>query len=596
MKRIFSQFRWFFREYKWRYVLGLSALSISYVLDLIPPRLLGLTADLIVSGTIRQEQLLLRILWIVGVAVLSYAANIIWGYFLFKATDEMERRSHLRIFRRLLHQGPRFYARHSTGSILGKATNDVEALGEFAGFGMVALYDATIYPLVILAMMLAISWRLTLLSFLPYPLLWIFQHFVSNKLYRLYDEQQEAFDAMNQSVLEGVAGVRVVRAYHLEEQEKQRFARRADDLRQRYDLYARYGMLYGPITGLIPALAFVVALAVGALEILAGRLSTGDLLSFSFYLNMLSWPMLSLGEFLVTAQQGSASMERVDELVREALDVEDPEDARAFPATSDIQVESLDFAYPERERGDTQALSNISFRVAAGQTLGIVGPVGAGKSSLLRQFLHFHPLQVGSIRIGGEDLATLSRSELRHHLAYVPQQSFLFSASIRDNILLGATDEDLASGAAERRLEEVLDWADLRKDLPQLPQGLDTLAGEKGIALSGGQKQRICIARALMRDADILILDDCLSAVDAITEDHVLTALRRVRAGKTTLIAAHRLSAVMQADDILVLEQGRIREEGSHAQLLAAGGWYAAMFARQQLEAEQSAAAEEAEV
>ncbi|MDO5033669.1 MAG: ABC transporter ATP-binding protein [Eubacteriales bacterium] len=583
MRDFFHKFRWFIKYYKKNYIIGLFFLGLTYFLVILPPQILGTTTDAIVSGNITQPVLTRNILLIVGIAAVYYLTSYIWGLKIFQAADEISRLTRMRLFNRVLKQGPIFFSKYSTGALMGKATNDVEAISDLASYGTMALFDASVYPALLLIMMLAISWRITLLSLLPYPFLVFFAKKIGEKLYIFYDEAQTAFDQMNEFVLEGVSGVRLVRAYSLEERETKRFQEKTDELFQKNIRTSRFSQLYRPMTTLIPTLAFVLAMGGGIFEIRAGRLTTGNLLSFSFYLNMLSWPMIAIGEFLIHAQQGASAMDRVDEVLDEPLDVVDPPNPLDYPENTSLKVENLSFQYPAAAQ-DSYALQDISFELGSGQSLGLVGPVGSGKTSLLRQFLHFYPLAPKQIFVGGQDLALIDRQQLKQRLSYVPQQFFLFSQTIRENILLGATDEDLATGQAEVRLQEVLEIADLAKDLDQFIDGLDTETGEKGIALSGGQKQRISIARALMKDAEILILDDCLSAVDALTEDHILRGLGRDRAGKVTLIAAHRLSAVKDCDLILVLDQGRIVERGTHQELLAAGRWYAEQFIKQQLE------------
>ena len=585
-KKIRDQFGWFLNYYKKDYIIAFIFLTLDYGVTLLPPRLLGSTADLIVSGQITDRILRQNVLAIVLLGFICYVVNFTWGYKMFLASDHIDYLSRDRIFQRILRQGPHFFANFSSGTIMGRATNDVDALSDMAGFGFMALYDATLWPILLLCSMALISPKLTLFSCLPYPLLIIFSRILGAKLYRYYDESQQAFDRMNESVLEGVNGVRVVRAYHLEESEKERFAENADQLFEKNMRAVKISQLYGPVTTIVPALAFTIAMLVGIYEIRDSRLTTGQLLAFSFYLNMLGWPMISIGEFMITSNQGSASMQRIDELLDTPLDVEDRPDALPFPSELNIQATDLCFTYPNSKNGQA-ALEEISFALAAGHTLGVVGPVGSGKTSLLRQFLHFYPLEEGQLYLGGEDLALVDRKSLKQHISYVPQQSFLFSKSIKDNIMLGANDDDLASTEEERRFDQVIEWAALAKDKDQFLEGWQTPAGEKGIALSGGQKQRICIARALMKDSDLLILDDCLSAVDALTEEQILAALKKERQGKTTLIAAHRLSAIKEADLILVLDQGRISERGSHSELMALQGWYYEQFMKQQLELSQ---------
>ncbi len=583
IKRYYRQFRWFLKHYKYYYMAGIPLIVLTYLLDLQPPRIVGRVADAIVAGTLTLPELTHQIGLLILIVLISYAAGVGWGYLLYRATDDITYLAHTRIFDRLLRQGPTFYARNTTGSIMGKATNDVASLGSFAGYGLMAIFDATVWPLAIYVMMFRISWRLTLFASIPLPFLVMFSQQIGVRLYARYETAQQAFDTMNDAVLEGVSGVRVVRAYNQESAETERFKAHADGLFKANMKAVVLTQLYTPVTKLLPGLSFLIALAVGLYEIKNGRVTTGNLITFMFYLNMLAWPMISIGEFINVGQMGSASMTRIDELLDQPLDIDDTALTAPMPEDKTLSVRGFSFAYPDSER---LALRDITFTLRNGQTLGLVGPVGSGKTTLLKQFLHFYPLPEEKIYVNGTDLATIDRGELREAIAYVPQESYLFSKTVRENILLGATDAAIADGSAAQRLEQVLDWADLRKDLPQLENGLESQVGEKGLALSGGQKQRICIARALMKDSDILILDDCLSAVDAITEEHILHALNEVRQNRTTLIAAHRLSAVHNADLILVLHEGRIIDRGSHDELIARPGWYREQYARQQLDKE----------
>lgn len=586
LKKTFRQFRWFFKYYKKEYIICLVCILISYGTTMFPMYMIGNIADGIMDETLTLHQLSLKLLLLLIIIALNYGLGYVWEYYNNRASDEITRISRQRIFQHLLRQGPAFYAENTTGSLMGKATNDVDALQEFAGYGFMAFLDATVWPLIIYTILLFISWRITLLAVLPLPLLIFISRRLGTRLYQYYAESQESFDHMNEEVLEGISGIRVVRAYHLEEQQKSRFAERSEDLYRKNMRAVRYSQMYGPAALFLSGISLAIALGMGLYEISAARLTVGKLITFTMYLTWLTWPMMAIGEFIVTAEQASASSNRIDQLLNQKPDVEDASLQLPMPVDSSIRFHNYSFEYPDN-KGDTPvyALQNISFYLKDGQTLGLVGPVGCGKSTLLRQLMHFYPLEEDQIIIGsGSDLSEINRSDLREKIAYVPQTTYLFSRTVKENILLGASDEALQSGWAEKRLEEVLDIADLRKDLPSLPKGIDSLAGEKGIALSGGQKQRISIARALMKDADILIMDDCLSAVDAITETHILKALRKDRSGRTTLISAHRLSAVRDADLILVMDKGKIIDRGTHEELIERGGWYAAQYQQQQLE------------
>lgn len=580
IKRYYNQFRWFLKHYKYYYMAGIPLIILTYLLDLQPPKIVGRVADNLVAGNLTLPELTHEMLLLVVIVLISYVAGVGWGYCLYRATDDITYLSHSRIFDRLLRQGPAFYARNTTGSIMGKATNDVSSLGEFAGYGLMAIFDATVWPIAIYVMMFRISWRLTLFASIPLPFLVLFSQRIGIKLYHRYEAAQQAFDHMNEAVLEGVSGVRVVRAYNQENAETNRFQQDADNLFNANMRAVRLTQLYTPVTKMLPGLSFLIALGLGLFEMKHGRVTTGNLITFMFYLNMLSWPMISIGEFINVGQMGSASMTRIDELLDQPLDIDDTKLTAPMPEDKTLAMRGFSFTYPDDDR---LALDDITFTLKDGQTMGLVGPVGSGKTTLLKQFLHFYPLPKDKVFVNGTDLATIQRDQLREAIAYVPQESYLFSKSVKENILLGASDEALADGHAERCLEQVLDWADIRKDLPQLENGIESQVGEKGLALSGGQKQRICIARALMKDSDILILDDCLSAVDAITEEHILGALKEARRDRTTLIAAHRLSAVHDADLIVVLDEGRIIDSGSHAELIGKSGWYRDQYERQQL-------------
>ena len=360
----------------------------------------------------------------------------------------------------------------------------------------------------------------------------------------------------------------MVRAYGRQQQQIDAFAEESKRLYKSNMKVVRYSVLFPVISKLIPGFSYAIALAMGGFMVSSGQISAGDMVSFIIYLDMMVWPMFALGDFINVAQMGVASMERIQELLDEPFDVVDRPDAVPYDTSSDIEFRQFNFTYPGAEDA---TLKNISFKLKEGQTLGIVGCVGAGKSTLLKQFLRYYPLNGEHILLGGKPLQNYQIASLRSRIGYCSQQPFLFSASIKENILFGNMPP-VADATA--RLEEVVDLADLRKDLMEMPRGIETRTGEKGVTLSGGQRQRICIARALFKNPDILILDDSLSAVDATTETHILERLQAERKGKTTLISAHRLSCVMHADWILVLDDGSIRQQGTHDMLLENDSWY----------------------
>ena len=637
LKKLKRQYRWLLEKYRREYLIAFACVSINYLVSVLPPWFAGRAADQIFSSSLTLGGLLAQVALMLTVTLLAYISGYFWSYYLIKAYDVTELMARQRTFSKLLNQNAPFFLAQSTGSLMGKSTNDVSSIAEMAGFGMMMLFDSTLYQLVILAIM-AIngSWQLTLLTFLPYPLLIFFSSKVGNRIYSEYDLAQQAFDDINDHVLENIQGIRVIRAFVMEDQEKALFAERTGHLFRQNMRVARLDALFMPASRLIQGSSFMIALLVGARLIGTGTITIGQLMSHVFYLGMLAWPMIAMGEFINISQQATASMDRVQEIWDWREEIADPPDAIPCESIGDITFDRFSFCWP----GQTKPiLKDLSFTIRRGMTVGVVGRVGSGKTALLKQILRFYPQEADlpsvnidpslpppaeRLRINGLPIRLFDRRSLRRHIGYVPQESNLFSLSVRENILMGARsatdgwppgqedrDREIAfwkkpyrgivreieereaatpkpSSVSDQAFEEVLRIADFAKDLEALPEGLDTLTGEQGNALSGGQKQRLSIARALLGDPEVLILDDCLSAVDAITEKNVLQALTRERADKTTLVASHRLSAVRDADLILVLEDGAIAARGRHESLMAEGGWYAEQFELQQLEERKS--------
>lgn len=576
MFSVLRKLGWFFRlEWK-RYTIALVILAFAGVTDVLPPRLIGLFIDGIQQGTLSASRFFSMIgLW-VAVTVIGYGMNYTWQYKLFGGAFVLERTLRSRLMGHFLKMTPTFYERNRTGDLMARATNDLKAVSTTVGFGILTLSDATIYMSTILVMMVAvISWKLTLAALLPLPFIaWAMKHY-GKLIHERYMKAQDAFGQLNDQVLESVSGVRVVRAFVQEGADVRRFRDKTGEVLDKNIAVARIDAMFEPTLKILVGLSYIIGICYGGFLVFKNEITLGELVSFNVFLGMLIWPMFAIGELINIMQRGNASLDRVNETLGYAPDVREADAPDQVSKPDTIEFRKVTFRYPSSA---VDNLQEITFSLRPGETLGIVGKTGSGKTTLLKQLLREYPAGDGEISISGVPIQRIGLSALLGWIGYVPQEPILFSKTIRENILFGAEH------ATEETLERALARASFAKDIRFLPQGLDTLVGEKGVALSGGQKQRVSIARALIADPEILLLDDALSAVDGRTEAEIIEGIRQERRGKTTLITTHRLSAVQHADRILVLEDGCVIEEGTHDQLVQLGGWYKEQFDRQKLE------------
>ncbi|MFC0211778.1 ABC transporter ATP-binding protein [Paenibacillus chartarius] len=573
---VLRKLSWFWRlEWK-RYTSAVLLLTLAGIIDVIPPKLIGYSIDGLHQGTLGGSQFYSVLGFWAALTVVGYAITIVWHYQLFGGAFVLERLLRNRLLGHLVRMTPTFFERNRTGDLMARATNDLRAVSTTAGFGILTLVDSSLFMGTILVVMVfMISWKLTLAALLPLPLMAIAMQVYGARIHQRFTDAQDAFGRMNDEVLETVAGVRVIRAFVQERATERNFAAMTDDVYRKNVAVARIDSLFEPTIKVLVGLSYLIGLCYGGYLVFRSEITLGELVSFNVFLGMLIWPMFAIGELINIMQRGNASLDRVNETLGYKPDVEDAAVNRTVAVPETIAFEHVTFRYPS---SPIDNLVDVSFKLKRGETLGIVGRTGSGKTTLLRQLLREYPVGEGAVKVSGVPIEQIPLDQVQGWMGYVPQNPVLFSRTIRENIWFGRTP------GTEEELQRALEQASFAADIQHLPDGLETLVGEKGVALSGGQKQRVSIARALIIDPEILLLDDALSAVDAKTEAHIIEAIRRERAGKTTLITTHRLSAVQYADRILVLDEGRVVEEGTHEELLALGGWYKEQYDRQQLE------------
>ncbi|MGM1033269.1 MAG: ABC transporter ATP-binding protein [Bacillota bacterium] len=576
MFAIFKKLSWFFKEQWQRYTLAILFLCLVNILEVIPPKLVGNAIDDMNNGSMTQEGVMKYVIYLLMVLIGSYLFGYLWSYLLFGGGNLVERKLRSGFMGHLLKMTPSFYEKNRTGDLMARATNDLKAISLTAGFGILTLVDAVLFTITVVVMMGAtISWQLTIAAVLPLPIMAVLMQIYVKKIYKRFTDAQAAFGTLNDKVLESISGVRVIRAYVQEREDEKRFEEMTEDVYRKNLAVARIDALFDPTISIIIGISYLIGLGYGAYLVFQQAITLGGLVSFNVYLGMLIWPMIAVGELINVMQRGNASLDRVQDTLSYEADVKNSMGLESIKNPGNIQFNSVHFTYPS---STVVNLFDISVQLERGQTLGIVGKTGSGKTTFVKQLLREYPLGTGEIAFAGKPLEQLHLEDIRKWIGYVPQDHFLFSKTVRENILFGKMD------ATEDELAEAIRLADFEKDLMMLPNRLETLVGEKGVALSGGQKQRISIARALIKNPEILILDDSLSAVDAKTETTIIENIQNERAGKTTIITTHRLSAVQHADRIIVLDSGKIIEEGTHADLLLNDGWYREQYERQQVD------------
>ena len=574
--RLFAQLSWYFRR-EWRRYLGaVSLLIIIAILQLIPPKVVGIVVDGVTQHHFSTGKVMMWIGTMVLIAVVVYLLRYVWRVLLFGASYQLAVELREDFYRQLSRQHPEFYLRHRTGDLMARATNDVDRVVFAAGEGVLTLVDSLVMGCAVLIVMSTqLSWQLTLLALVPMPIMALVIHRYGNLLHERFKVAQAAFSSLNDRTQESLTSIRMIKAFGLEDRQSAQFAADAADTGVKNMRVARIDARFDPTIYIAIGMANLLAIAGGSWMVMQGELTLGELTSFMMYLGLMIWPMLALAWMFNIVERGSAAYSRIRTLLAEAPVVDDG--TQTVPegrGTLELAIER--FSYPQT---DKPTLCDVNVTLKPGHMLGICGPTGSGKSTILSLIQRHFDVDEGEIRFHDIPLRQLQLDAWRSRLAVVSQTPFLFSDTVASNIALGNPS------ATQEEIEHAARLACVHEDILRLPQGYDTEVGERGVMLSGGQKQRISIARALLLEAEILILDDALSAVDGRTEHQILHNLRQWGEGRTVIISAHRLSALSDASEIIVMQHGHIAQRGRHEQLAAEQGWYRDMHRYQQLEA-----------
>lgn len=558
---IFKKLGWFFKQEKKSYIIGVFSLMMVALVQLVPPKVIGVVVDEIVNKEIRLTKIIVWVALLVGAGLAQYLFRYIWRMHIWGSAARLEKELRTQLFHHFTKMDSIFYQKYRTGDLMAHATNDLNAIQNVAGAGILTFADSVITGgTTIIAMVLFVDWRLTLIALLPLPLLAVTSRVLGSKLHDAFRDSQAAFSAINDKTQESITGIKVIKTFGQEQEDLADFTEKIDDAIVKNKRTNFLDALFDPFITLIIGVSYVLTIIIGGRFIMEGTISLGQLVSFIAYIGMLVWPMFAIGRLFNVLERGNASYDRVNELLHEKTHIIERKDAIKTMAKGTISMKIDSFSYPKEE---AVALENIQFSLQEGETLGIVGKTGAGKTTILKLLMREYDQYQGTIYFGKHNIKNYTLDALMGAMGYVPQDHFLFSMTVRDNIRFAKPDLEQAA------VEQAAALAFINQEIKAFPEGYDTMVGERGVSLSGGQKQRISIARALIVEPELLILDDALSAVDAKTEEAILSNLKETRQEKTTIITAHRLSSVMHAKEILVLDEGKIIERGTHQELLA---------------------------
>lgn len=576
MFQIFKKLSWFFKL-RWKtYTLAISGLIACALLSASIPLIIGNLVDEMARGSITWTSLTQQTGLLLIIGLVMYGLRYMWRSNLFGNSTLLEAIMRNRLFDHFTKMDQKFYGEYRTGDLMAHATNDLAALRFVAGGGIITLTDSlSITVVTLFSMLFIIDWQLTLLTIIPFPLLIFVAHYLGKLINKYFRGSLQSFSQMNDHVQESVSGMKVIKAFGEEEDDYRDFVKETDNVVEKNKKVFRIDSAYTPVIDVITGLTYVLTIIFGTYFIQNGRITLGDLIAYLSYLGNMTWPLLAVGRLVNTMERGNASYDRVTELLSEKASVVNAPNPVKGLEYDNLKVDIDSFSYPG---SDVIILKDIHFELKEGDTLGIVGRTGSGKSSLFNLLVRNFDVKVGEILIDDTPLSEIDMTELNDRVGYISQNNLLFSTTVRENIRFGRPN------MSQEEVEYYAKIADVHEDILEFSEGYDTLVGERGVSLSGGQKQRISIARTLAMNPKILIMDDGLSAVDAKTEQRILSNLRKFRKSGITIIATHRISSIMRSNEILVLDQGHISERGSHEELLTQAGWYDNMFRQQQLD------------
>lgn len=571
---MFKNFKWFVKYAKKNYIIGSISLIVSDVISLFLPYITGQLIDMVYNNTLTINNFKKMIIIAIILVILKYLTAMAWSYNIFKASSMMEYLSRDKLMNKFLKQSQRFYENNPTGSLMSKSTQDVSQVAQFAGFGVLAFFDAVLFPVfIILMMIITIDFKMTIYAIIPYIILAFGYYKLMDKIYNRSKLVNKSFDDLTDRVLEDVEGIRIIRVYNIGKLRAERFKQKTRELADRYVRLVKIQALIEPFEIFITSISYAIAVGYGAFLVSRGNLSVGKIVSFTYYLGMLIWPMFALGEFLNLSQQASAAMDRIVEILNYKEEINDTSSLKNLSDNNPtIEFKNHFYKYPSSKNN---ILEDINLSIENGTSLGIVGKTASGKTTLIRQLLDIYKVDKSSIIIGDSSFDEISAKSFKENIGYVPQRHMIFSDTLENNIKFSKPE------AGDGEIKRAIEIADFSKDIGEFKDGLKTLTGEKGVSLSGGQKQRLSIARAVLKDPQILILDDAMSAVDANTEQNIIKNLTESRKGKTTIIIAHRISQVQNCDKIIVMKDGKITDVGNHEDLISYDSWYKNQYENQ---------------